>query len=132
MFQLEKIYGKSSDAKAFIKELCRGSLAKPCVAKSNHIIEHMCQLTNYMIMDHVDFISHQSFCQHCSSCQNYTRPRTTGGAAPPGLEMKRLLICSCLILSLCVALCAGTEQCQSEDVQSLERSYRGLIHWDQV
>ena len=45
LFQLEKIYGKSSDAKAFIKELCRGSLAKSSVAKSKHIIYMHVQLT---------------------------------------------------------------------------------------
>ena len=46
MFQLEKIYGKSSDAKAFIRELCRGFLAKSCVSKSNHII----YIRNYMLL----------------------------------------------------------------------------------
>ena len=104
LFQLEKIYGKSSDAKAFIKELCRGSLAKSCVAKSKHIIYMNVQLT--IICLWIMWISYLTkvFASIILPTK-ITRPRTTGGATSPGLEIQRSLMCSCLILSSGVAPC---------------------------
>lgn len=102
MFQLEKLYGKSAEAKQFISEVCRGVLTK------TGNMEFDCQLPQSW--DNTNFL-----------LQEILRPE--GCCTPPGLRVK---ICELCFASFPLSSphSTGTQCGESQAFQSFEGDCR--------